>query len=51
VYKFKPPVTTPLADFQTMLEISEEVIAFVQEGVHGPAARSKMSNTPVAVSL
>jgi 4-aminobutyrate aminotransferase-like enzyme len=30
VYKFKPPLTTPQADFERMLEISEEIVAFIQ---------------------
>jgi 4-aminobutyrate aminotransferase-like enzyme len=33
VYKFKPPLTTPLDDFDRMLAISEEVVAFIQEAV------------------
>ena len=30
VLKFKPPLTTPQADFDRMLEISEETVAFIQ---------------------
>jgi 4-aminobutyrate aminotransferase-like enzyme len=33
VYKFKPPLTTPQADFDRMLEISDEVVAFIQKEV------------------
>jgi acetylornithine/succinyldiaminopimelate/putrescine aminotransferase len=33
VYKFKPPLTTPQADFDRMLEISEEIVAFIQREV------------------
>jgi 4-aminobutyrate aminotransferase-like enzyme len=33
VYKFKPPLTTPVEDFERMLDISEQVVAFIQEEV------------------
>jgi len=33
VLKFKPPLTTPETDFAQMLEISEKVVAFIQEKV------------------
>jgi 4-aminobutyrate aminotransferase / (S)-3-amino-2-methylpropionate transaminase / 5-aminovalerate transaminase len=33
VYKFKPPLTTPVEDFERMLDISEEVTAFIQHEV------------------
>lgn len=33
VYKFKPPLTTPQADFDRILEISEDVVAFIQREV------------------
>jgi 4-aminobutyrate aminotransferase-like enzyme len=33
VYKFKPPLTTPRAEFDRMLEISEELVAFIQREV------------------
>jgi 4-aminobutyrate aminotransferase-like enzyme len=33
VLKFKPPLTTPQADFERMLDISEEVVAFIQREV------------------
>jgi 4-aminobutyrate aminotransferase-like enzyme len=33
VYKFKPPLTTPIGDFERMLEISEEMVAFIQDEV------------------
>lgn len=33
VYKFKPPLTTPQADFDRILEISEDIVAFIQRQV------------------
>jgi 4-aminobutyrate aminotransferase/(S)-3-amino-2-methylpropionate transaminase len=33
VYKFKPPLTTPQEDFERMLEISEQMVAFIQQEV------------------
>jgi 4-aminobutyrate aminotransferase-like enzyme len=33
VLKFKPPLVTPAEDFETMLQISEEVVAFIQRKV------------------
>jgi len=33
VYKFKPPLTTPVEDFEKMLDISEDVVAFIQDEV------------------
>lgn len=33
VYKFKPPLTTPQAEFDRMLETSEQMIAFIQREV------------------
>jgi 2,2-dialkylglycine decarboxylase (pyruvate) len=33
VFKFKPPLTTPQAEFDRMLEISEEIVAFIQREV------------------
>ena len=33
VYKFKPPLTTPVEDFERMLEISEKVVAFIEAEV------------------
>lgn len=33
VYKFKPPLTTPQADFEQMLDLSEELVAFIQAEV------------------
>lgn len=33
VYKFKPPLSTPEADFQEMLEISTDIVAFIQREV------------------
>ena len=35
VLKFKPPLTTPQAEFEQMLDISEETIAFIQREVDG----------------
>ena len=39
VLKFKPPLTTPETDFAQMLEISEEVVAFIQQKVTQAKAR------------
>jgi hypothetical protein len=33
VLKFKPPLTTPQADFDSMLDIAEETVAFIQSEV------------------
>ena len=33
VYKFKPPLTTPIEDFESMLGISEKMVAFIQAEV------------------
>ena len=33
VYKFKPPLTTPMDDFEQMLDISEDMVAFIQDEV------------------
>jgi len=33
VLKFKPPLTTPEADFKRMLEISADTVAFIQKEV------------------
>jgi|SRR5579859_1669020 len=33
VLKFKPPLTTPQADFDCMLEIVEQTVAFIQREV------------------
>ena len=33
VYKFKPPLTTPVEDFERMLELSDEMVAFIQSEV------------------
>jgi 4-aminobutyrate aminotransferase-like enzyme len=49
VYKFKPPVTTPLADFDRMLELSEELVAFIQNAVHGAGAPIEENAKPVIV--
>ena len=36
VLKFKPPLTTPQEEFEQMLDISEEIVAFIQEEVSRP---------------
>jgi 4-aminobutyrate aminotransferase-like enzyme len=33
VLKFKPPLTTPAGEFEQMLDICEEVVAFIQQDV------------------
>jgi hypothetical protein len=48
VYKFKPPLTTPLADFDEMLAISEEVVAFIQEAVDRKTARVPSGVAPAS---
>jgi 4-aminobutyrate aminotransferase-like enzyme len=35
VLKFKPPLTTPQADFERMLEIVDDIVAFIQRAVDG----------------
>jgi 4-aminobutyrate aminotransferase-like enzyme len=35
VLKFKPPLTTPHGEFEQMLDISEETVAFIQREVDG----------------
>jgi 4-aminobutyrate aminotransferase-like enzyme len=39
VLKFKPPLTTPPADFDRMLEIVEETVAFIQREVDSQRKR------------
>jgi 4-aminobutyrate aminotransferase-like enzyme len=34
VLKFKPPLTTPEADFALMLDLVEQTVEFVQQRVH-----------------
>lgn len=34
VFKFKPPLTTPREDFDQMLELAQEVVAFIDARVH-----------------
>lgn len=51
VYKFKPPLTTPLADFERMLELSEDMVAFIQDAVHSAGERAQQLAKPVAVPL
>jgi 4-aminobutyrate aminotransferase-like enzyme len=48
VLKFKPPLTTPQADFEQMLDISEEVVAFIQQEVQGQR-KTNTANVPTAV--
>ena len=40
VYKFKPPLTTPTEDFERMLDLSEEMVAFIQDEVDNQKAAS-----------
>jgi 4-aminobutyrate aminotransferase-like enzyme len=40
VLKFKPPLTTPDADFERMLEIVEDVVAFIQRDVDRQRGKS-----------
>jgi 4-aminobutyrate aminotransferase-like enzyme len=51
VYKFKPPLTTPAADFEEMLDISEEVVAFIQQKVRAGDEARLPSVSPAHVSL
>jgi len=51
VYKFKPPLTTSNDDFTRMLEISEEVIAFIQDAVHGKRTSAATDNMHVPAPL
>jgi 4-aminobutyrate aminotransferase / (S)-3-amino-2-methylpropionate transaminase / 5-aminovalerate transaminase len=48
VLKFKPPLTTPQADFEQMLDISEEVVVFIQQEVQGQC-KTNTANVPTAV--
>ncbi len=48
VYKFKPPLTTPVEDFESMLDISEKVVAFIQREVD---KRRKTSSVPVPATI
>ena len=47
VLKFKPPLTTPQADFDRMLEISEETVAFIQREVD---QQRKRTGEPASVA-
>lgn len=47
VYKFKPPLTTPAADFEQMLDISERMVAFIQQEVDRQA-RVPMTAVPAS---
>jgi 4-aminobutyrate aminotransferase-like enzyme len=51
VYKFKPPLTTPNDDFTRMLEISEEVVAFIQDAVQGKRTSAATDNMRVSAPL
>lgn len=46
VYKFKPPLTTLRQDFERMLDLSEELVAFIQAEVDG---QRRSANVQVAV--
>lgn len=48
VYKFKPPLTTPVEDFESMLDISEKVVDFIQREVD---KRRKTSSVPVPATI
>jgi len=48
VLKFKPPLTTPVGDFEQMLDICEEVVAFIQREVQG-SGRTQAANVPAGV--
>jgi len=48
VYKFKPPLTTPVEDFESMLDISEKVVAFIQQEVDRQRKTSSVA-VPAAI--
>jgi len=48
VYKFKPPLTTPSEDFECMLNLSEEMVAFIQTEVDRQRNASSVA-VPAAV--
>jgi 4-aminobutyrate aminotransferase-like enzyme len=48
VYKFKPPLTTPVEDFESMLDISEKVVAFIQREVDQQRKTSSVA-VPAAI--
>jgi len=48
VYKFKPPLTTPAEDFERMLDVSEEMVAFIQEEVN---KQKKSFSAPVPAAV
>jgi 4-aminobutyrate aminotransferase / (S)-3-amino-2-methylpropionate transaminase / 5-aminovalerate transaminase len=48
VYKFKPPLTTPVEDFERMLEISEKMVAFIQDDVD---KQKKTSSSAVVAAV
>ncbi len=48
VYKFKPPLTTPVEDFESMLDISEKVVAFIQREVNQQRKTSSVA-VPAAI--
>ena len=45
VLKFKPPLTTPDGDFKQMLEISAEIVAFIQKEVEGRKVKAVAAET------
>jgi 4-aminobutyrate aminotransferase-like enzyme len=46
VLKFKPPLTTPAADFHKMLDICEEVTAFIQQEVEKTRVLTHRASVP-----
>jgi 4-aminobutyrate aminotransferase / (S)-3-amino-2-methylpropionate transaminase / 5-aminovalerate transaminase len=48
VYKFKPPLTTPIEDFERMLDLSEEMVAFIQNEVDD---KKKAASVPVPAAV
>jgi 4-aminobutyrate aminotransferase-like enzyme len=48
VYKFKPPLTTPVEDFERMIELSEEMVAFIQSEVD---KQKKAASVPVPAGV
>ena len=48
VYKFKPPLTTAKEDFESMLEISKKVVAFIQSEVDSQR-KGRSVQVPAAV--
>jgi len=46
VLKFKPPLTTPAADFERMLELVEDTVAFIQSEVN---QQGKATSEPASI--